>query len=99
MVVNNSERHRFEITQDGETAELVYRLKPGKIIFDHTGVPAKLEGRGLAKELAVAGLNHARQQGLKVVPLCPFVAGYIKRHPEYRDLVDEHYLDRVEKEG
>jgi predicted GNAT family acetyltransferase len=96
MVVHNPEQNRFEIQQDGRTAELVYRLKPGRIVFIHTGVPAELEGRGLAKELAVTGLDYARQNGLKVIPLCPFVAGYIKRHPEYLDLVDEHYLDRVQ---
>ncbi len=96
MVVHNPEQHRFEITQEGHTAELVYRLKPGRIVMVHTGVPAELEGRGLAKELAVAGLSYAREHGLKVVPLCPFVVSYVKRHPEYLDLIDPAYLDRVQ---
>jgi uncharacterized protein len=96
MVVHNPEQSRFEIVEDGHTAELVYRLKPGKIALVHTGVPPELEGRGFAKELAVAGLEYARQQGLKVIPLCPFVASYVKRHPEYLDLIDPHYLDRVQ---
>ncbi|MEO5923183.1 MAG: GNAT family N-acetyltransferase [Bryobacteraceae bacterium] len=95
MVVHNPEHSRFEIVEEGKTAELVYRLQPGRIVFIHTGVPAELEGRGFAKDLAVTGLQYARDQGLKVIPLCPFVASYIKRHPEYLDLVDEHYLDRV----
>ena len=96
MVVHNPEQNRFEINQEGHTAELVYRLKPGKIVLVHTGVPPELEGRGLAKELAVAGLAYAREHGLKVVPLCPFVASYVKRHPEYLDLIDPPYLDRVQ---
>ena len=96
MVVHNPEQSRFEIVQDGHTAELVYRLKPGKIVMVHTGVPAELEGRGLAKELAVAGLEYARANNLKVVPLCPFVASYVKRHPQYLDLIDPPYLDRVQ---
>jgi predicted GNAT family acetyltransferase len=96
MVIHNPEQSRFEIVQDGHTAELVYRLKPDKIVMVHTGVPQELEGRGLAKELAVAGLAYAREHGLKVVPLCPFVAGYVKQHPEYLDLIDPAYIDRVQ---
>ena len=96
MVTHNPDQNRFEIIEEGETSELVYRLEPDQIVFVHTGVPEKLEGRGLARELATAGLQYAREQGLKVVPLCPYVASYIKRHPEYRELVDERYLNRVQ---
>ncbi|MCC6589661.1 MAG: N-acetyltransferase [Bryobacterales bacterium] len=87
QVTNNQSAHQFELTADGETAVLTYRLQPGSITFVHTGVPEKLEGRGIAKQLAAAGLEFAREHGLTVVPLCPYVAGYIKRHPEYLDLV------------
>ena len=96
MVTQNKDKSRFEITEEGETAELVYRLYPGKIMFVHVGVPAKLEGRGIAGQLATAGLDYAREHGLKVIPMCPYVALFIKRHPEYRDLVDEHYRARTE---
>lgn len=95
LVRNNESSSQFELAEDGETAVLSYRLQPGSITFIHTGVPEKLEGRGIAKRLAVAGLEFAREKRQTVVPLCPFVAGYIKRHSEHLDLVREDYRSRL----
>ena len=85
---HNSQASRFELEQDGKTAVLGYDLK-GKdiIVFTHTEVPPELEGRGFGSQLARSGLDYAHQQGLQVVSLCSFVAGYIERHPEYQDLL------------
>lgn len=88
-VVRHDALHQFEVTHEGETAVLTYRQTPGTITFLHTGVPAALEGRGIASRLTMAGLTFAREHGLRVVPRCPFVADYIARHPEYRDLVGD----------
>jgi predicted GNAT family acetyltransferase len=88
VVTHNPDKSRFEITEEGETGELVYRLSPGRVAFVHTGVPVKLRKRGLAGQLVAAGLGWAREQGLKVNPVCPYVAWYIQQHPEYRDLVE-----------
>ena len=79
--------NRFEIQIEGSTALLEYHLQDGSILFTHTGVPAALEGRGMGSQLARAGLEYARQQSLRVVPVCWFVAGYIERHAEYQDLL------------
>jgi predicted GNAT family acetyltransferase len=78
---------RFEVEKAGHLAVLEYQLADGKIIFTHIGVPDALGGQGLGSRLAVAGLDYARAQSLTVVPLCPFIAGYIQKHPEYQDLV------------
>jgi uncharacterized protein len=86
-VVNNPERHRFETRVDGVLAQVAYRLEGDVITFTHTEVPESLSGRGIANQLAVTALNYARDHGLKVIPLCPFVSTYIKRHPEYQPLV------------
>jgi predicted GNAT family acetyltransferase len=87
-VVNNAAAHRFEISIDGRSARVEYHLRDQQtIVFTHTEVPAELQGRGLAPKLAKAALDHARAANLKVIPICPFVAGYIDRHPEYGDLV------------
>jgi predicted GNAT family acetyltransferase len=86
-IVNNTAAHRFELTVDGHTAKAWYRLSPGTITFTHTDVPKPLEGKGIGSRLARAGLDHARAAGLKVVPLCPFIAGWLKKHPDYADLV------------
>jgi uncharacterized protein len=94
-VTNHEAANRFELSVDGQTAVLTYHLRSGSITFLHTEVPQQLAGQGIAGKLARAGLDFARQQNLKVVPMCGFVAAYIKRHPEDRDLVREDDLDRV----
>jgi predicted GNAT family acetyltransferase len=86
-VVHNPDDHRFEIQDGGATAVLEYQLVPGRIVFTHTGVPKDMEGRGLGGALVRTGLEHARHHDLAVRPVCPFVAAYIARHPEYADLV------------
>lgn len=99
QVTNNEAESQFEVAAEGETAVLTYRAQPGSITFLHTEVPAKLEGRGIGSKLAVAGLEFARDKALAVVPLCPFVASYIKRHQEYLPLVREEYRARVMSRG
>jgi predicted GNAT family acetyltransferase len=86
--VHNLEAMRFEIQKDEYVAVLEYQWGDGKIIFTHTGVPAALEGQGIGSHLARAGLEHARAEGLRVVPLCSFIAGYIHKHAEYQDLLE-----------
>ncbi len=86
-VHNNTQDSQFELKEDGFTGKIEYRLKPGRIIFTHTEVPEQLAGRGIASKLAKAALQHARVENLRVVPLCPFVAAYIRKHDEYADLV------------
>lgn len=86
-VENDVANQRFVVRQDGQVAVLVYQLTTGRIAFLHTSVPAALEGRGLGGALARHGLEHARTHNLAVLPYCPFVRGYIERHPEYQALV------------
>ncbi len=86
-VTHNPERNRFELQIQTLTAVLDYTIQGKIIIFTHTGVPPALEGQGIGSRITRAGLDYARQNGLKVVPLCSFVDVYIKRHPEYQDLL------------
>lgn len=81
---------RYAITVDGEPAgELDYRTVDGRRVFIHTGIRDRFEGQGLAGKLARRVLDDARAEGLKIVPLCPYVAGYLERHPADQDLVDQ----------
>jgi uncharacterized protein len=84
---NNEKENRFEIEVDGKVAATWYRRHGDKIIFTHTEVPPELEGHGVGGALARAALTYARKEGLRVVPLCPFIAAFIKRHTEFQDLV------------
>jgi predicted GNAT family acetyltransferase len=94
-VVNNEPAHRFEAELEGETAFAEYNLVEHGIILPHTVVPEAFEGRGVGGQLAKAALKYARDRGLKVIPLCPFIAGYIGKHPEHHDLVHETYRGRL----
>ncbi|GAA2283554.1 GNAT family N-acetyltransferase [Nonomuraea roseoviolacea subsp. roseoviolacea] len=88
-VVDAPARSRFEVLVDGEVAGFAdYRLLPQKIVFTHTEVRPEHEGQGLAGRLVGHALDMSRDTGLRVVPLCSYVARYIERHPEYKDLVD-----------
>lgn len=86
-VVNNVEKSRFEILVAGKRAVAEYIDRGHMIVFTHTEVPTGLEGKGIGSKLVTAGLRFARAQKKTVLPLCPYVAAYIRRHPEYQDLV------------
>jgi len=86
-VEHDAESSRFTVHADGHLAVLEYQLFSDKVVFTHTEVPRELEGRGVGAILAQTGLEWARAHALRVVPICPFVAAYIARHPEYVDLV------------
>ena len=88
QVVNNPELHRYEIHVDGKLAGFAaYRGQPGVVTFTHTEIEPAHEGQGLGSVLARSALDELRGSGEQVVPLCPFIATYIRRHPEYVDLV------------
>jgi uncharacterized protein len=88
-VVDNSDLGRYEIHLDGEIVGIsAYIARPDRIIFTHTEVDEALEGQGLGSKLARGALEDVRAKGLRLTPRCPFIAAYIRRHPEYQDLVD-----------
>jgi uncharacterized protein len=88
-IVDNPERHRYEARVDGQVAGFAaYRPRPDAVVFTHTEVDDAYEGKGVGSALAKGALDDVRARGLAVVPQCPFIAAYIKRHPdEYGDLV------------
>lgn len=94
-VTNNVDAHRFEASVAGHVAYAEYARVDDDIVFTHTIVPPELEGRGLASKIVHTALDHARGERLSVVPLCPFVASYLRRHPEYHDIVNPAYRSRV----
>ncbi|MEO0494865.1 MAG: DUF5996 family protein [Actinomycetota bacterium] len=84
---------RFVVTVDGvERGFTVYRHRGGRWIFVHTEIDDSVGGLGLGSAVVRFALDHIRTTGEPVVPLCPFVAGWIERHPEYADLVDQERL-------
>jgi predicted GNAT family acetyltransferase len=94
-VIHNEGARRFELLVDGYRSLLTYRRFPDRIVFDHTEVPEPLEGQGLAAKLSRVALDFARANHLRVVPLCPYVAAFIRKHPEYQDLVSSDDLQKL----
>ena len=86
-ILDNADRCRFEARVDDELAGLLtYTREDGVAVYPHTEVQSRFEGRGIGGLLARAALDDARERGLKVDPVCPFVADYIRKNPEYADL-------------
>jgi predicted GNAT family acetyltransferase len=87
LIRDNPAASRYEVDVDGRLAIVQYMLTGQNITFTHTEVPVELEGRGIASQMARFALDDARARGLRVIPVCPFISAYIRRHPEYQDLV------------
>jgi predicted GNAT family acetyltransferase len=86
---DNPEESRYEGWVDGKLAGFAaYRLEPGRIVFTHTEVDDAYEGQGVGSTIARFALDDVRARGdLRVVPRCPFIRGWIEKHPDYQDLV------------
>jgi predicted GNAT family acetyltransferase len=94
-VRDNLEQSRYDVFVEGELAGFaVYRLVPGHVVFVHTEIEDRYEGHGVGSVLASVALDDVRAQGKHVTPQCPFIAAYIRRHPEYLDLVDDANRDQ-----
>ena len=90
------DRHQYQALVGDEVAgHLDYRAGEHERTFRHTVVEDAFGGRGVGSALARAALDDLRARGLRVRPLCPFVAGWIRRHPDYLELVSEDYRGRL----
>lgn len=90
--VNNEEKNRFELWVDGHLGRIEYIInKTGLIFLTHTEVASELKGKGVASKMVKDALQYIEEHDLKLVPLCPYVAGYLKRHPEYHALLAKGY--------
>lgn len=86
-LADNASEKRYEALLDGSTARVEYIKAQNKIYLTHTEVPSALEGKGIGSALVHKVLEDIDRQNLILIPLCPFVALYLKRHPELKKLV------------
>jgi predicted GNAT family acetyltransferase len=92
VIIDDPDRHRYEIRVNGELAGFVqYRRRPGLLALIHTEIDPRFEGQGLGSKLIAGTLDAARSAGVSVLPFCPFANSYIERHPEYADLVPAEF--------
>lgn len=84
----NEDQGRYEVVVDGQVAGFAeYRLVGDAVMLPHTEIKPEYEGQGLGGQVARFALDDVRQLGRLVIPMCPFIASYIRQHPEYVDLV------------
>ena len=86
-LIDNASKKQFEMQIDDQVARIEYIRAQNNIYLTHTEVPAALSGRGVGSTIVKAALEQIKKEDLTLIPLCPFVALYIKRHPEWRSLV------------
>ena len=86
VVTHNPSENRFEALIDGHLAKLDYLEDGATIVMTHVGVPYELRGHGIAGKITQAGLEYARSMSLRVIPMCSYVAAYIRRNPQYAEL-------------
>lgn len=96
-VVDRKEEHRYELTDGDQLVGFVeYHFHRDQIAYLHTEIKPEFGGHGYATELIRAVLDDARARGLKVLPYCRFVRGFIAKHADYQDLVPESHRSMFE---
>ncbi len=94
-LVKNGEKQRFEVEIEGYTAFIDYKDEGGVVRLIHTESPEALAGRGVATALVEKTPAYLDENGYRLVPVCPLVSAYVKRHPEWKRIVDESALPRA----
>jgi len=88
-VIHNPEKNRFETTIDGKLSKLDYLQNGNNFVITHVGVHPDLRGQGVAGKIVETGIEYARENSFRVVPMCSYAAAYIRRHPEYAELTKQ----------
>lgn len=89
QVVQNLSENRFETSVDGYPSKLDYIQDGKNFVITHVGVHPELRGQGVAGKLVEVSLQYAKENSLRVIPMCSYAAAYMRRHPEYTDLMDQ----------
>jgi predicted GNAT family acetyltransferase len=88
----NENKKRFELPVDGHIAFVEFMLDKDNIMYlTHTEVPGALEGKGIGKSIVEETLQYIKEHHYTLAPLCPFVAAYLKRHPEWQQILAKGY--------
>ncbi|QJW90088.1 N-acetyltransferase [Spirosoma taeanense] len=92
IVRDNRHQHRFELKTDGKLSIVAYqKVDDETLALTHTEVDPSLEGHGVGSKLVQSVLEYVERNNLKIIPLCPFVTTYLKRHPDWNRVVSKDY--------
>lgn len=85
---DNKEKSQYEYVMNGDTPHIEYMMNGSGVIYlTYTSIPRELQGQGVGKQLVADVLEDIDRRGIKCVPQCGFVAGYIRKHPEWKRLI------------
>ena len=88
-ITHNEADHTFDVWIDGYRSKLDYIQDGKNFVITHVGVYPELRGQGIAGKIVEAGLQYAKQNSLRVIPMCSYAAAYIRRNPQYLELTDQ----------
>ena len=88
-IIHNAAENRFETWIDGQLSKLDYMLDGDTIVMTHVGVYPEYRGQGVAGKLTQVALEYAKENSLRVIPMCPYIADYIRRNPQYIELTSQ----------
>ena len=88
-VIHNKAEDRFEAWIDGQLSKLDYIQDGNTIVMTHVGVHPEHRGQGVAGKLTEVALEYAKEKSFRVIPMCPYIATYIRRNPQYEDLTKQ----------
>jgi uncharacterized protein len=88
-VIHNPAENRFEIWIEGKLSKLDYIKDDNTIVMTHVGVYAEHRGQGVAGKLTEVALEYAKEKSLRVIPMCPYIATFIRRNPQYLELTSQ----------
>lgn len=94
----NESLHHLELKVGDITAFIEYKLTGTNLFLIHTEVPHELEGKGVGTAIIQKALQYAKDLHYSIIPICPFVRAYLKRHPEWNSFVSsdaQKYLDKI----
>lgn len=86
---NNENKRRFELQIGDDVAFIDYSHKDGVYVLKHTEVPSALQGQGVAGRLTNATLEWIKDNNIRFAAVCPYVAGYVSKHPEWRSYASD----------
>lgn len=88
-VIHNEAEHTFEVWIEGYRSKLDYLQEEKNFVITHVGVYPEHRGQGVAGKIVEAGLKYARENSLRVIPMCSYAAAYIRRNPQHTELTNQ----------
>lgn len=90
IMTDNKSQSRYEYEVDGSFPHIEYKISAQDVIYlTHTRIPGPLQNKGIGSALVLDALKDIESRGMRLVPLCGFVAGYVKKYPEWKKLLAE----------